>query len=252
MIRVAVVVRYRRVRSRWSRFVTGSIAAHGALLAVLVVVPLMHRPPPPIEDAMVVALAGPVGGAPAPARATAPPAAAPPQPPAPPPKEAHTVKEVPEPKPKEDKQKKKEPKKEPVPAPAAPQPPGPPSEPRPSTAPTAAGPAAGATGVTASVGGGDQALGWYEAAVRAALESAWIKPYIENQGATYSVTVAFEILRDGRTRDIRIVEPSGVPRLDRSAERAVLEASPLPAVPPTWTGDILPATMRFDLTPDAH
>jgi len=83
------------------------------------------------------------------------------------------------------------------------------------------GAAAGApSGVTAEVGGGDSALGWYNAAVKAALESAWEKPYLENQGRTYSVVIAFDIARDGTTRNLRIVESSGIPSLDRSAQRA--------------------------------
>jgi periplasmic protein TonB len=259
--RLVVVIRVGAGRSRWSRFVTGSAAAHAAVLAGILVVPLFHRAPRPMEDAMVVALAGPIGGAPAARLPTsAPPPASPPAAaPAPPPKEAHTVKELPPPKPKEEKKKepkKEEPRKEASPAPSPPpaQTPSPAdSAPKsPASGLPAAGPTPGATGVTASVGSGEAALGWYQAAVRAALESAWIKPYIDDQRQTYSVAVAFEIARDGTTRNIRIVQPSGVPSLDRSAVRAVMEASPLPAIPPTWTGDILPATMRFDLTLDAR
>jgi protein TonB len=254
--RVRVVVSFRGARLRLGgRFMTGSIAAHGLLLAAIVVIPMTHRTARPIEDAQVVALAGPIG-APAsvpqaPVAKAAAPAAAPPAPP--PPKEAHTVREVPVPKPKDlaKKDVKKDKPAEPTPAPT----------PAAAPAPAAAGagaaagsPGAGAqaTGVTPTLGGGDASLGWYQAAVKAALESAWIKPYLEGQGATYSVTVSFEIARDGTVRDARIAESSGVPSLDRSALRAVLEASPLPGVPPTWKDDTLPATMRFDLTPEVR
>lgn len=113
--------------------------------------------------------------------------------------------------------------------------------------------AAGApTGVTATVGGGDSTLGWYGAAVKAALEAAWAKPFLEDDRETHSVVIAFDIARDGSTRNLRIIQSSGIPSLDRSAQRAVIEASPLPAVPPSWDGDTLPATMRFDLTPDGR
>jgi TonB family protein len=104
--------------------------------------------------------------------------------------------------------------------------------------------------VTASVGGGDSSLGWYGAAVKAALEAAWAKPFLEDATGTASVVVTFDIARDGATRNIRIVQSSGIPSLDRSAQRAVIEASPLPAIPPTWTDATLPVTMRFDLTPE--
>jgi protein TonB len=249
--RIRVVVRFRGARLRLGRFMTGSLAAHGLLLAAIVVVPMTHRTTRPIEDAQVVALAGPIGGPPpAPQAQVAKESAPAPAPPAPPPpKEAHTVREVPVPKPKDVPKKdvKKDKPAEPVPGPAAPPAPAP-------AAPASGGPAAGtqATGVTPTLGGGDASLGWYQAAVKAALESAWIKPYLEDQGATYSVTVAFEIARDGTVRNARIAEPSGVPSLDRSALRAVLEASPLPGVPPTWKDDTLPAAMRFDLTPEVR
>jgi len=211
-----------------------------------------------VDDAMVVALSGPIGGGPPAARTAPAPAPAPPKPvPVAPPKEAHTVREIPVPKSPE---KPTKPKKE-IPKPSEVTPtPAPPQDAAPDAKPDApAGPpstglggaAAGApSGVTAEVGGGDSALGWYNAAVKAALESAWEKPYLENQGRTYSVVIAFDIARDGTTRNLRIVESSGIPSLDRSAQRAVMQASPLPAVPPTWKDDPLPATMRFNLNPE--
>jgi periplasmic protein TonB len=257
--RLRVVVRFRRARSRLVRFVTGSLAAHGVLVAVILVLPMMRQAPQTFDDAMVVALAGPLPGraaAPAPA-ATQPAAPAPAPPKAPEPKEAHTVREVPKPTPKpKESPKKKEEAPTRSPAPSAPA--GPPQDtPPPETPATgeAKGGGAGATGptgVTAVLGGGDASLGFYGAAVKAALESAWMKPFLEDQGETYSATVSFVIARDGTARDVRIAESSGVPSLDRSAMRAVIEASPFPPIPPSWTGDSLPATMRFDLTPEGR
>ena len=250
--RVRVVLRFRAASGRLSRFVTGSLAVHGLFVAAILVAPLTHRRVAPIDDAMVVSLAGPLpraaSKAAAPAVAAPPPAA-----PAPPPKEAHVAKDVPVPKAKPpDKPPKK---KEPAPPETPPPPPAAPgagddSKPGPPAGPAA--PAGAPTGVTAVVGGGDAALGWYGAAVKAALESAWIKPFLEDATETFSVTVAFAIARDGTVRDVRIVQPSGVPSLDRSALRAVAEASPLPAIPSAWPDDVLPATMRFDLTPESR
>lgn len=261
--RLRIVIRWRAARTRMSRFVGGSIAAHAVLLAAALVLPMTRHAVAPIQDSMVVSLSGPIGGsapAPAPAKASPAVAAAPAAPaPAPPPKQAHAVREIPAPKPKpKDKPDsiRQEPPKAPQdPAPAAEHPA---ADAKPSPADggaPGAGPGSGApgsaTGVTATLGGGDSALGWYGAAVKAALESAWSKPYIEDQGQTYSVVVAFDIARDGTTRNVRVVQTSGIPSLDRSAQRAVIEASPLPAVPPTWKDDTLPATMRFDLNPES-
>jgi periplasmic protein TonB len=244
--RVRVIVSFRGFRSRLARFVTGSVAVHGALLAAVLVVPTSRHHVAPIDDKMVVALAGPIAP-PSPSRGAAPePAAAKPAPAPPPaPKEAHAVREVPLPKPKD--KPVKPPQKEPerAPEPQAPAPKGGAKDGPPDAKP---GPVGGA--VTATIGGGDSSLGWYGAAVKAALESAWVKPYLEDAQGTASVVVTFDIARDGTTSNFRVMQSSGIPSLDRSAQRAVIEASPLPAVPPTWTEERLPVTMRFDLTPD--
>jgi periplasmic protein TonB len=264
--RLSVVVSLPTPRPRSTRFVTGSIAVHGALLAGIFIVPATRHRATPIDDAMVVSLAGPIGasetqGAIAVSKpaVNSPPApkVKPPPTPAAPPKEARAVREVPIPKPKA-KLVKMKPEPEKLPEHEAFD--APPSE-GPSTPPTppsatpkdgkpgeAAGPAVGA--VTATVGGGDNALGWYGAAVKAALESAWIKPYLEDAQGTVSVVVAFDIARDGTTRNLRIQQSSGIPSLDRSAQRAVIEASPFPMIPSTWTEDTVPVTMRFDLSPE--
>jgi TonB family protein len=252
--RLRVVVSFRGIRSRLARSVGGSIAVHGALLAAVLVVPATRRQVTPIDDSMVVALAGPIASAPAPRAAAAAadevkPAPAPP----PPPKEAQAVREIPVPKPKDkDKPVKpvKPPPKEPDHAPE-PQTPAAPKGGAHDT-PSDAKPVPGGGAVTATVGGGDSSLGWYGAAVKAALEAAWAKPYLEDAQGTVSVVVAFDIARNGTTDNFRIVQSSGIPSLDRSAQRAVIEASPLPAVPPTWTEATLPVTMRFDLSPETR
>jgi TonB family protein len=250
--RLRVVVSFRRARGRLSRFVTGSVAAHAMLLAGVLVIPATRHKAMPIDDTMVVALSGPLTEptAPRPAAASAPASQlAPPS--APPPKGAHAVREVPISKPKE---KPAKPTKEPVKPPTTQAPAPEPKEEEPAPAPPNAQPGGtpgtAGTGVTATVGGGDSALGWYGAAVKAALEAAWIKPYLEGGEGTLSVVLTFDIARDGTARNIHIQQSSGVPSLDRSAERAALEASPFPAVPPAWTADTVPVTMRFDLTPE--
>ncbi len=252
--RVRVVVAFRAARSRLARSLTGSITVHGVLLAAVLIVPATRQRPVPIDDSMVVALVGPIAaatppsGGPAPARAPAQKI----QPAAP------THREVPNPKPKEKLVKiKKEPAKppdaekhsetpDPVETPPQPAPEG-------QQGPHDASPQAAIGGaVTATVGGGDSALGWYGAAVKAALEAAWIKPYLEDSAGTASVVLAFDIARDGTPRNIRIETSSGIQSLDRSAQRAAIEAAPFPAVPSTWTGDAIPVTMRFDLSPETR
>ena len=255
--RLRIVVSLRMARRGLARAVTGSVAVHGALLAAVVVIPSTRHHVQPIDDEMVVALAGPMaivpaarGGASSSDAVKPVPTPAPAQAPAP--KEAHAVHDVPPPKPKDKpvKPPKKEPEKTPEAeapeAPAAPK--GAAGAPQQDAKP---GPAAGGA-VTATVGGGDTSLGWYGAAVKAALESVWAKPYLEDAGGTASVVITFDIARNGTTSNFHILQSSGIPSLDRSAQRAVIEASPLPAVPPTWTEDTIPVTMRFDLSPETH
>jgi len=249
--RVRIVVAFRAARSRLSRFMTGSIAVHGVLLAAVLIVPATRRRPTPIDDAMTVALVGPIATSTAPSGASAPaPKLAKPPAPAPAPKEAPKVREVPNPKPKEKLVKiKKDPETE-KPS-ETPDDDAETSKPEGSHGPASAQPAAGGA-VTATVGGGDSSLGWYGAAVKAALEAAWVKPYLEDAGGTASVVLAFDIARDGTPRNIRVETSSGIASLDRSAQRAAIEAAPFPAVPPTWTADTIPVTMRFDLSPETR
>ncbi len=252
--RVRIVVAFRAARSRLAKFMTGSFAVHGVVLAAVLIVPATRRSVTPIDDSMVVALVGPIAAAAAPSGASA---SAPKIQPTPPPKPEPKPKEVPKirevpapsPKPKEDLVKiKKDPPETAetgdAEAPETPEvPQGLPS----------ASPQAGTGGaVTATVGGGDSSLGWYGAAVKAALEAAWIKPYIEDAGGTASVVLVFEIARDGTPRNIRIEISSGIQSLDRSAQRAAIEAAPFPGVPPNWTGETIPVTMRFDLSPESR
>lgn len=236
--RVRVVVAFRAARGHLARSLTGSMAVHGVLLAAVLVVPATRKRPVPIDDSMVVALVGPIAAATAPSGGSA---SAPVQKIKP---AAPTVREVPNPKPKEKLVKIK---KEPTKPSDAEKESEAPQEP-PSTSPQAA--IGGA--VTATVGGGQSSLGWYGAAVKAALEAAWIKPYLEDAAGIASVVLAFDIARDGTPRNIRIETSSGIQSLDRSAQRAAIEAAPFPAVPPTWTGDAIPVTMRFDLSPETR
>jgi TonB family protein len=64
------------------------------------------------------------------------------------------------------------------------------------------------------------------------------------------VTVAFDILRDGTVENLVVAQSSGVASLDRSALRAVVDASPLPPHPSTWRDASMPATFVFRLHPE--
>ncbi|MGI8989431.1 MAG: cell envelope integrity protein TolA [Bryobacteraceae bacterium] len=61
------------------------------------------------------------------------------------------------------------------------------------------------------------------------------------------VVVSLTILRDGNVRNVRVAEPSGNALLDRSAERAVLDASPLPPLPLAFERDEAALELYFQV-----
>lgn len=70
----------------------------------------------------------------------------------------------------------------------------------------------------------------------------WQRP---QTGASPTATVYFIVERNGRVRDVEISEPSGVGSFDRAAMRAVLESSPLPPLPPGYSGQWLGVHLAF-------
>ena len=58
----------------------------------------------------------------------------------------------------------------------------------------------------------------------------WNKPALTT-GGTRHTTVSFTLHRDGKVADVKITETSGIPSLDYSAQRAILEAAPFPPFP---------------------
>jgi periplasmic protein TonB len=206
-------------------------------------------------DAWVVGLAAPFpsqgtaggGGAPPAAKAPPPPASgvklSPEKPPAAPAER----------KGKEKEKKKPEAKPSPAPTttgPATPQ--GPASSP--AGGPGPGGPsapgigAAGGTGIFSMDAAGSQ-FAWYRATVVASLQSHWNRPVLEDVRGTLTVTVTFEVDRDGTLRNVEVAESSGVPSLDRSALAAVIDASPLPPLPSGWGQPPFSARFEFRYSP---
>lgn len=256
------VVRLGRKGSTVGPFVSGSVIVHLLLVVVVIFFPAMRGRPAPIGDALVVELAGGLPGGPeaVPGASVSPPP--PPPPPAEPSDEARVAPEpIPPPaKKKEDKKKEKEKKpKEPEKLPTKSEPRAPSFPAPPGPAPT--GTATGAPGASPSGGGvgegggivsldlGDVEFAWYRASATAALRSHWARPILEEATGPLSTTVAFEVARDGTVKNVRIEVPSGVPALDRSALRAVADASPLPPLPRAWREATLPARFEFQWRP---
>jgi len=74
----------------------------------------------------------------------------------------------------------------------------------------------------------------------------WLNPL--RGGRKISAVVYFRIQRDGTVTDIKLEKSSGNSLFDQSALRAVMAASPLPALPESYTGDFLGVHFMFEHT----
>jgi len=242
--RLRIVTRLGSSRSPYSNFLFGSLLVHVVVAVALIVVPSLRKRPQLYDNPMIIELAAP---APARARPAAPaaPAVAEPQPAEP----AEGVRAQPE-EPKIVEKPKEKPVKKPEPAPVNTPPRDRPDTPGTDAAGTGAVGDAGAS--VAPMEGGDLAFAWYRASVTAALYGRWQRPLLTGITEPLEVRVAFEIQRDGSVRGIFIEQSSGVPSLDRSAQRAVADASPLPPLPATWREPVLPASFVFSLFPGEY
>lgn len=90
---------------------------------------------------------------------------------------------------------------------------------------------------------------WYIDSVITKIELNWAKPYIsETAPKQYYTVVYFVITRAGGVTDVKVEQSSGVPALDRSAESAILGATPFPPLPNQWTDPDLPFRLTFQYT----
>ena len=92
-------------------------------------------------------------------------------------------------------------------------------------------------------------FGWYQNSVSRALYGSWRQPPLAGQREPLDVVIEFQIQRDGSVIGLKVAQSSGVPALDRSALRAVADASPLPKLPPTWRESRMTASFLFRLNP---
>jgi protein TonB len=60
----------------------------------------------------------------------------------------------------------------------------------------------------------------------------WNKPSADTRGSVPRAIVSFTLHRDGTITDVKISQRSGIPALDYSAQRAIMDAAPFPQFPP--------------------
>lgn len=61
------------------------------------------------------------------------------------------------------------------------------------------------------------------------------------------VIASFDLMRDGSVRNLRVVQQSGISTLDYSVQRAILEASPFPPIPPGFERDSARVEFTFEM-----
>lgn len=102
-------------------------------------------------------------------------------------------------------------------------------------------------------GGGDFATryGWYVEAVRRKIGGSWnlfeIEPAVRNARRAKTV-MTFTIYRDGSVKNVRLEQSSGNSSMDVSAQRALANASPMPALPNDYSGSYVNVSFDFDLS----
>jgi len=103
----------------------------------------------------------------------------------------------------------------------------------------------------AGIGFGDATFGnrygWYVDAMTRAISQNWLKSLIDTRiSRAPRVYLSFDIGRNGRVTNLGIQQSSGIPSLDRSAQRAVLASDPLPALPPDYRGSNVNVIFYFE------
>jgi protein TonB len=106
---------------------------------------------------------------------------------------------------------------------------------------------AGGVGVGTGTPFGNR-FGAYADLLRRRISEKWrtndVDPLVRN---ARPAIVSFDILRNGQVRNVNIVQSSGIPTLDFSARRAVLEAAPLPELPREFERDSANVEFTFQL-----
>jgi TonB family protein len=109
-----------------------------------------------------------------------------------------------------------------------------------------------------STGAGDAGIGFGDAgfgdrysayvnSIARAISGNWLKSManVGNQKAP-RVYMAFDINRNGAITNIHMTQSSGIPSLDRTAERAIHASDPLPSLPADYRGSSVSVSFYFE------
>jgi TonB family protein len=91
-------------------------------------------------------------------------------------------------------------------------------------------------------------FGAYSQQIQQLIASKWRTGDVDASINTAPTVIAtFDLYRDGSARNVKILQRSGVPTLDFSVQRAILEASPFPPIPPGFDKDSAKVEFWFEL-----
>jgi TonB family protein len=79
------------------------------------------------------------------------------------------------------------------------------------------------------------------------ISSRWFQSLVDpGVSGTFQTTVYFRIFRDGTISDVEVKESSGLPSLDLSAKRAIINAAPFPPLPTDYDESYLGIRLIFE------
>jgi protein TonB len=108
-------------------------------------------------------------------------------------------------------------------------------------------PGSGRIGTGANTTLGNHFAG-YAQQIQQLVAQKWHTSDVDARVQTAPVVIAsFDLLRDGRIRNLRVVQQSGISALDYSVQRAILEASPFPPIPVGFDKDSARVEFTFEL-----
>jgi periplasmic protein TonB len=231
--------RRRRERRSGAASLVAAAALHLAVAGAVFLAPRLRAAPRELPEyvavrivpAQALGVEKPPPPRPEPAPPRPPPAE--PEPPAPePPPPAEPAMPPPE------KPSEKPPRPEPRPEPAAPAAAGPQAR---QGSPEGSPLATSAFGTAvAGLDNPDFTYGYYIDQMLSLIRAQWVRPPL---GGGIEATVHFQVGRDGRIDDVRIVQSSGYSSFDLAGLRAVQSASPLPPLPRSYRQDSLGVTL---------
>jgi protein TonB len=106
---------------------------------------------------------------------------------------------------------------------------------------------AGAAGIGFGDGAFGDRYGWYVDVITRRISQNWLQSLVDSRIRTAPrVYLNFEILRNGAIENIELQQSSGIPSLDRSAERAIRVSNPLPALPSDYRGSRVKVNFYFE------